>query len=199
MSADTFCSCGESTAHIVARRETADGWRLSVWSDGAVAGGHGLALDGVPLVRPTTRASWEREIAAAWLFASEVSLYDLDEVPALYKAARAVARRGGDVAALRARMAEGERPTIRFNWQIVQADNRGDATVRCARLNRLQFPRLVAWHEGGRYELLHEVTNCVNGHIGEACESTGFVFASQRTLIAHLFKHHNAFSGRRVS
>lgn len=187
--AHTFCTCGETQVHHVARRLTADGFRVALWSDGAVTGALNNALPSVPVARPTTREAWEREIAAGWLFADFVELYDLDETPALHKAARAVARAGGGRAELQQRMAEGDRPTLRFAWQTYATDNRGDVTARWARLDRIRFPGLVVWHEHGRYELLMQVRRYGNGHIAEVQEPTGFVFTSQRELIDHLFKH----------
>lgn len=186
---DTFCTCGESEVHHVARRLTADGYRVALWSDGAVTGALNNALPGVPVARPTTREAWAREIAAGWLFADFVELYDLAETPALHKAARAVARVGGGRVELQQRMTESDRPTLRFAWRVYACDARGNVAARYAFLDRIRFPGLVVWHEHGRYELLMQVRRYGNGHIAEVQEPTGFVFTSQRELIDHLFKH----------
>lgn len=77
----TICSCGETTAHVIARRETADGIAVQIWHDGAVTGRYGRALPGIPVARPRTAEAIERERGAARLLADEVSLYNFAELP----------------------------------------------------------------------------------------------------------------------
>lgn len=99
------CSCGDSGTHRIAERETADGWWVCLWSDGAIAQRLGHAFPGVPIVRPRSEAAARVAIAAGWLFLDEVALYDSAELPALYAAARRVAARGGSHSDLRRAMA----------------------------------------------------------------------------------------------
>jgi len=99
------CSCGHAGLHRIAERETADGWVVCLWSDGAIAGRLGNSIPGVPIARPRTEATARVALAAGWLFLDEVALYDSAELPALYAAARRVAARGGSHVDLRRAMA----------------------------------------------------------------------------------------------
>lgn len=89
------CSCGDSTPHVIARRETLDGVRVEIWHDGAITGRIGRALPGVPIARPRTDQSLMLARKTAALFSGEVELYDVAELPRLYDCARRVAARGG--------------------------------------------------------------------------------------------------------
>ena len=83
------CTCGEPAcgpgAHTIARRQTADGITVKLWSDGAVTAGintyviRGARSDGHKL-----RAA----VAAGWLVIGEVELYDHAELRALCVASR---------------------------------------------------------------------------------------------------------------
>lgn len=77
----TACSCGETSPHVVAKRVTADGIGVEIWHDGAVTGRIGQALHGVPIARPRTAESLAVSLAAGWLLAGEVEIYNIDEVP----------------------------------------------------------------------------------------------------------------------
>jgi hypothetical protein len=80
------CPCGETKPHEVARRRTADGKTVALWSDGSVTAALGFALAGVGAPRSTyTR---RKAVEAGWLVLAEVELYRLAEVPELVKAAR---------------------------------------------------------------------------------------------------------------
>lgn len=182
MSAMT-CPCGKTKPHAVAHRETADGLRVELWDDGAVTGGNGYGLDGVPVARPRTPEALSVSRAAGWLFVGEVSLWERADLGALYAACRKVAVKGGLPGDVRAAMAAPvELPPVKLHWDIRETDNHGDTTLRVAQLPRMLWPGMVVWHERGRYELLSRVF--VDGR--EALSAHGLVFASQRELFRHL-------------
>ena len=85
-----LCSCGCTGAHRIARRETADGIRLDLWSDGTVNSGMGFAVPGVGAARSDYEA--ELDVAAGWLAFAEVALYDAAEVSRLVRCARRAMR-----------------------------------------------------------------------------------------------------------
>ena len=182
----TTCTCGETEPHVVARRETTDGLRVELWDNGAVTGGYGYALDGIPIARPRTAEGLFLARAAGWFFVGWVEWYERAEIAELYAACRKVAARGGlpgDVGAevLAAREAVS---APRLQWFVCETDNRGAPTVRTARLPRMRWPGLVVWHEHGRYELL--AGRHFRGE--ESLVNTGFSFASQRELFRHLMQ-----------
>ena len=43
-----MCTCGTTDTHEIARRQTADGIGVVLWSDGAITGRLGVALHGIP-------------------------------------------------------------------------------------------------------------------------------------------------------
>jgi len=174
------CSCGETAPHVIARRETADGIAVQIWHDGAVTGRHGRALPGIPVARPRTAEAIERERSAARLLADEISLYDLAEVPRLYECARRVAAKGGGRRDLLASFAP-----IDLAWETYQTDRDGKPTVRVACLEEI---RLAVWHECGVYILFEIQRRGFPGcaHMEDVLIPTGFKFATQTALRAHL-------------
>ena len=188
------CSCGASTPHVIASRRTADGTQVEVWDDGAVTGGYGMALPGVPVVRPRTDDARREALAAAWMLAGDVALYDLAEVPALYATARKVAQAGGGVAEFHAALRDAQEtparaPALRLQWQTYETDATGRPTVRVAILDRMRWPGLAVWHERGRY-LLMNVEYIANQRRSEpVLVPTGFTFRSQQELATHLYTH----------
>ena len=84
-----LCSCGEVGVHVVARRQTADGRVVLVWSDGAVTGWAGMHLVQGPGRAPHTKRV-RREAAA--LLVDEVALYDWCELAGLVRGAQVAAR-----------------------------------------------------------------------------------------------------------
>lgn len=183
------CSCGLSFGHVIAERETADGAGLRLWSDGALTGSGGYAFPGVPIVRARTAEAARVALAAGWLAADEAGLYDADEIPALYAAARRLVARNpsaqpGD---LRAAMADRGAPHIPIRWEVLQADNRGATTCRVGILPRLMWAGVGVWHERGRYEIMHAHTGTAFGaHSRESWHGTGITFTSQRELFRYL-------------
>lgn len=191
-----LCSCGESAPHVIATRHTADGIAVQIWHDGCVTGRFGIALPGVPCVRPRTAEAIERERAAASLLADEVSLYDLAELPRLYAACRRAACGDGNRKAMYAALAAPAKPSIPFSWVTYATDAAGVPTLRVARLDRIRWPGLVVWHERGRYELLmirHGVA--LGARSREALHDTGFKFDTQAELCEHLFSIARSLTG----
>ena len=78
---------------IIARRSTADGKHVCLWSDGLLTWAFGYHIKGA--ARPRTQAAREQAFTAAWLVLGDVELYDADEIPTLVKAARWAAARDG--------------------------------------------------------------------------------------------------------
>ena len=182
------CSCGERTPHVTMRRVTADSVGVEVWHDGAITGRCGRALPGVPVARPRTAAALELARASAALVADLVELYEVSELPRLASCARRVAMASGTAGDVRAAFAVTNAPALRFSWTVYEADRDGTPTVRVARLDRIRWPGMVIWHERGKYELLVERNNPDTGARSRpALETTGFSFASQKELRAHLF------------
>lgn len=191
--AATGCSCGTSDAHVIAHRMTADGVRVELWDNGAVTGGYGLALPGVPIVRPKTPDARRVALEAAWMVAGDVALYDASEVAALYATARKVAQRGGGVAdfhaALREPGTDVDAPRLALHWNVYETDRSGRTTVRVARLDRMRWPGLAVWHEKGKYQIMHVDRFATTHGSSEVLRPTGISFGSQRELVAHLFAH----------
>ena len=194
------CSCGDAHPnHITASATLADGTRVVLLHGGALVGRTGHALPGVPVARPQTREAWERDLRAGSLALGEAPLYDLAELPALYRAARdAVAQNGvgalpGDVRAAHAAAAQrAERPALKLAWQTYEADAYGRPTVRVAVLDRMRWPGLAVWHEKGRYELMGFVqpdarARGAGNRQPEVLTRTGFSFRTLRELADHLF------------
>lgn len=181
------CSCGEAHPHKIARRVTADGIAVEVWSDGAVVGRWGFKLPGVPIVRPRTPAALSIALTAAWLLAGEVEAHDLDEVGDLYGACRRAAKHGGRPGDVRAHLADARRPKITPVWTVVSTDRDGHPTERFWRLPRLRWPGMVVWDHvsvgasGGRYEIMHLARGTQ-----ETCVPTGIRFATLAGLAEHL-------------
>lgn len=78
------CSCGCREAHKVARRETFDGKRVELWSDGSITQ-QGVYLRGLGTPRYRWAQAWR--IRAVRLIADDVGLYTAAELPAVVKIA----------------------------------------------------------------------------------------------------------------
>ncbi len=91
-----MCSCGNPSPHPIARRVTADGVHIDIWSDGMVTDASVIAgyLPGVGRKRlPAARL---------WAFAGEVCLYTVPELPGLVTTHQQVAKRQAAIEASRA-------------------------------------------------------------------------------------------------
>lgn len=143
------CSCGDAAPHIVARRETADGHALALWSDGTWTwGALGRIVRGCAL-RPVAS-----DVTAGWLVAGEVALWDATEVPALIRAARRVAKRGELPGGLRAAMAPRG---LRATWDHQEIDRDGKPVVSVWRLPRILASGLAVIRERGRYRVMRRI------------------------------------------
>lgn len=178
----TICHCGAPAeySHIVARRSTADGKSVLLWSHGHLTWRFGEYVRGS--AHPRTATQVAAALAAGWLLLGDVELWEAEEVPTLAAAARQVAARSGLPGDLRKRMAELLEPAGPVpHWTTYQTDRDGKPTVRVWRLPRLTHPGIVVWHEKGLYSvLLH--------HRGssDTFNDTGFVFSTVRELRRHL-------------
>lgn len=181
------CSCGfAGGVHVVARRQTADGIAVSMWSDGALGSRFGQALPGVPVARPRSSVAVAVALRVGWLFLGAVELYDLDELPALYRACVRVAKRGGDHGDVRAEA--GRKAPLVPHWEVYEADRDGRPRLRFWRLPRLLWADMGVFdhvsHPRGRYELVTIGRDSARGR-DLAC-TTGFHFATLEALSAHL-------------
>ena len=185
MTALHFCTCGDPEPHTIARRTTADGYHVLLHEQGGITGLMGFTIRGVPFACPRSPEGVALALRAGWMFLGEVGLYDIDELPALYAAARKVAARDGLPGDLRAEMARSREPHILLQWQVMHADRDGKPTVRIARLPRLRWPGTYVWHESGRYEVMRQLS-ASRGQADASLTTTGVSFASQRDLFAWL-------------
>lgn len=181
------CLCGfAGGVHVVARRQTADGIGVSMWSDGALGSRFGHGLPGVPMARPRSSGAVASALRAGWLFLGAVELYDLDELPALYRACTRVAKRGGDHGDVRAEA--GRQAPLMPHWEVYEADRSGRARLRFWRLPRLLLADTGVFdhisHPRGRYEVVTIGRDSARGR-DLAC-TTGFHFATLDALSAHL-------------
>lgn len=79
------CSCGDAKPHVVAVRQTSDGVRLTLWSDGDVTR-RGIALRG--LGRARTPFAAECYVRALSDIAGDIERYDAAEVATAIRIAR---------------------------------------------------------------------------------------------------------------
>ena len=85
-SCSSLCSCGCDHPHVIARRETADGKLIHVWSDGDVTTSMGWGLIGIGRGRTAfSRAAYRQ---AALDIIDDVSLYTFEELPHIIHFAR---------------------------------------------------------------------------------------------------------------
>ena len=169
------CSCGERENHILASRKTSDGMNVCLWSDGSIAGRFGHQIAGIPLSRPRTHEQHSAALEAGWMFIREVALFSLAELPDLHKASR----KASSWADMYLRFERMQQPRICLTWHTYATDRDGKPTVRVARLG-LRWPRMVVWHEKGRYEVLERM----HGRASDTLTPTGMKFATLRELFA---------------
>jgi hypothetical protein len=82
------CTCGNSELHAIARRTTADGVTVALWSDGDITDRLGFRIRGVGKTRGAGPAALDRALRVGWLVMNNVCVYDFSEVAALVKAGR---------------------------------------------------------------------------------------------------------------
>jgi hypothetical protein len=172
-----------TSAVEIARRSTADGKHVCLWSDGALTWALGYTIKGS--AQPRTSAARDQALRAGWLVLGDVCLYDASEVTALIKAARWAAARDGLPGTMRRRFKATTGPALRPDWHVVQTDRSGRPTVRVWRLSRLgPLSGLALWdepHRGFRYHLLSRVSGSV-----DTFTRTGYCFKSIHRAIDHL-------------
>lgn len=160
-----FCTCGETEPHTIAKRRTADGITVMLWSDGAVTGAFGGRFPGLPVRRPRTVEGANKARRVGRLFLGEVEIYDEAELGELYAAAERASRADGLPGTVRRLFAERrDRPApITLAWVVTETDRDGRPTERQARLPRLRWPgyHVIDFCGGpgsaqGRYVLFHE-------------------------------------------
>lgn len=181
------CTCGfAGGVHVVARRQTADGIAVSMWSDGALGSRFGQALPGVPVARPRSGGAMAVALRVGWLFLGAVELYDLDELPALYRACVRVAKHGGDHGDVRAEA--GRKAPLVPHWEVYESDRDGRPRLRAWRLPRILWPGMAVIdhvsHARGRYEIV-DIRRDSAGELALA-GTTGVHFSTLDALSAHL-------------
>ena len=156
----------------IARRITSDGAHVILWSDGSVLLPLGQHIPGWGQRRLKGRAGW--------LFLGEIELYDLEELPALAKAARWADRGEKTPGEMRAYLHRP--PPLNLVWDVARTDPSGRPSLRTCVLDKFRWPGLAVWHERGRYTLCTVETSGAD----LTCFPTGFVFRSLSNLSAHL-------------
>lgn len=176
------CSCGDATLHEIARRHTADGNAVVLWSDSAITGRLGYRIPGVPIARPRTVEAMSAALTIGWLFLGECELFDVAELPALHAVCRWTAERGGLPGDVRARVAAESRFRVRPVWTVTSTDRDGAPTERVWKLPRLRWPGLAVWDTCGG-EGRYQVWN-IDRH--DVCTPTGVRFSTLDELSAYL-------------
>lgn len=177
------CSCGNASAHTIARRSTADGKHVLLWDDGSLTWGLGLSIRGSAF--PRTREQSEMALRAGWLVLGDVELYDADEVSDLVRAARRVAVRSGLPGDVRAELARERAPKMPGAWTTLAVDNRGDVTERAWIFPRLSaYSGLAIFHARGRYLVMTRFHGAADTYAPTGFERTtlGEAFADVRTI-----------------
>jgi|GEM_PF-3363302 hypothetical protein len=171
--------------NVIARRATADGKHVCLWSDGYLTWALGFFIKGA--AKPRTEAGRDLATRAGWLVLGDVELYEASEITNLVKAARWTASRDGLPGTMRQRFTQitNNQPALKPHWQVIQTNRDGKPTVRAWILPRLgQWAGLTLWdepHHGSRYHLLRRVQGSQNTY-----GSTGFAFNSIRDAVSHL-------------
>lgn len=179
------CTCGEAHPHVAARRVTADGAHVEVWSDGAVTASLGIGFPGIPVARPKTDEAISQQRRIGWMFASWASVYSRDELPAWYRACCRAVRKGGDERMARDLYNEAAKPRVAVAWVVTATDSRGRPTERQARLPRLLWPGMAVVDDRrnprGRYSVVYIIpgTDTIQPY-------TGLDFGTWADVEAHL-------------
>lgn len=178
-----------NTGEVIARKRTSDGKDVLLWDDGSLTWSLGYAIKGA-WMKPSP-PNRDRALRAGWLVLGDVELYDHTEVPALVKAARYVADRGGTPGDMRQRVhgdTRSKEAHRRPQWTVVSTDRDGRPTERVWKL-----PRLGPWSDyavwdfvsrggsRGRYSLHRRLPGTKDTY-----EPTGFQFKTLEQLFDHL-------------
>ena len=76
-----MCSCGKTEDHVLATRQTVEGVKVQLWSDGTITGLTGTYPRGIGKSRTPN-------LEAGWRVMGNVSLYTWEELPLLIRAER---------------------------------------------------------------------------------------------------------------
>ena len=182
-----MCTCGEIKPHVIMTRRDATGFDVCLWDDGAITGALGIGIRGVPVSRPKTAEQIHRARSTGILMLGDVCLYDRDELPALYVAARAAAKIDQMPGTMRRILREqgSRRPSL--PWRTERTDARGNVTERSCRLPRMWWPGIVIFDfcgsvgsARGRYQVWRDEKR------DGTCTPTGFNFATLAELWTYL-------------
>lgn len=192
MNLANHCSCGCAEQHVVSQRRTSDNITIMLWSTGMVSSRFDT-LPGVPARRPRTADGQAKALAAGWLFMGWVELFELAELPDLYKACERVARRGGlpgDVGRELEAMALPDEPVLFMKFVTTSGDARGQWVEQVAVLDRIRWPGLRVLRTRAGYEVFYE--SQFKSYAGmrfpdPAHMSTGFKCSNRRELARYLF------------
>ena len=139
-------------AEVIARRDTFDGKRVYLWSDGSLTWALGYAIRGS--ANPRTPAQIDAALRAGWLVLGEVEIVESDDVPRLIEAARWAADRSGMPGDVRSRF--HARAPMRPQWTVLQTDRNSRPTLRAWVFHRLSgLAGMAIWNEGGRYQVMN--------------------------------------------
>jgi hypothetical protein len=154
---DGFVVDRAARAEVMARRRTADGMIVELWSDSSVTTG----AFGTIVVGATAAASDETvrlNVLAGWLAINDACLYDAAEIRALVLAARKGVRQASVDPLAYMRRAMNGPAAIKPVWSVLETDRDGRPVVRVWRLPALAFGRgMAVWNERGCYELMREI------------------------------------------
>jgi hypothetical protein len=142
-------------ADTIASRETHDGKRIYLWSDGDLTWALGYAIRGVRLPR-------DGDLSVGWAVLGEVEIVDAADVPLLVKAAQKGGRPGEIRTRFHAMVQRRDEPksapAVDLHWEVIETDRDGRVRSRVAKLPRMRFGSgLAIWNERGKYEVVEEM------------------------------------------
>lgn len=171
-----------ATATKIARRSTADGKHVCLWSDGSLTWALGASIKGAWFSPKPER----RDVAlrAGWLVLGEVEIYDESEVSALCGAARWSAERDGMPGTMRARM-HAHRRTLVPAWSAIATDRDGKVTQRSWVLPQISKLAGTAVFDHGHGPQRYSIWFLICGS-KDSYTPSGIAFATQAQLLDHL-------------
>lgn len=175
------CSCGIAELHEIARRRTADGHDVCLWSDGMVTRALGYHIRGVGRRRAKPV---EHELRIGWAVLDAAGVYDADELAELVGRYRRAFDANTDAKEARRAPRSRSRSGIVLRWTVYSADRDGRASVRYAALDRIRWPALVLWHERGLYSVLRR--RSTQGRASSTLDTTGFEARTLREILGAL-------------
>lgn len=121
----------------VTKRRLYSGEVLTLWADGDLTDTSSFRVAGWSL--PRSVDGKRQALAAGWLLMGEAEIFELDELPALIKAAKWGAKRDAIPGDVRAKASEILRRAAAPvpSWEVTEADSRGATVARQWRPSRL--------------------------------------------------------------